>query len=414
MNFQTENIADPWILAFAVQLGKDLDSYFSIKRKTLVLSQRDVPGMTRAVIPYLVQQGVSAVSVGVNDMTAPPVVPPVFTWRYHNQSVVAMWHPGGYPGTPGPDPDHPGGLSIKDCVIVDSLSHAMCFAFRSDNQGPPLDTKEVFGYYKILRKEFPNAKIVGSTFDEFVTHLLPYRSQLPIVNQEISDTWMQGDATDPKKSAYYRAASRVMGKCFETGACSLHDSRVYESSRMMLKLPEHTWGLTVLNDTISWTNQQLAQVVKSVKFRNCSKSWQEQREMLKVSHSALGDHPVAMEIADAWKHLPPEVPDTSDCDRVSPETTFTCSDIAVRFNEEGAINFLSRQGVDWASSTSSLARFMYRTYNQTDYDDMGRQYNYDPTRNAGFMKPNMTVNAHPKSQWWPVGLAGLYKRKGMH
>ena len=50
--------------------------------------------MTQAVIPGLVRAGVSAVSVGVNDMTAPPAVPPVFSWSYHNYSVVAMWHPG--------------------------------------------------------------------------------------------------------------------------------------------------------------------------------------------------------------------------------------------------------------------------------------------------------------------------------
>ena len=44
MNLQTGNVADEWLLEFAVQLGKDLDFYFDVKRKALVLSQRDVPG----------------------------------------------------------------------------------------------------------------------------------------------------------------------------------------------------------------------------------------------------------------------------------------------------------------------------------------------------------------------------------
>ena len=31
----------------------------------------------------------------------------------------------------------PGGLSRKDCAIVPGLDTALCFAFRSDNLGPP-------------------------------------------------------------------------------------------------------------------------------------------------------------------------------------------------------------------------------------------------------------------------------------
>jgi len=44
---------------------------------------------------------------------------------------------GGYPDDPGNDPAHPGGISRKDCVVVDGLSEALCFAFRTDNSGPP-------------------------------------------------------------------------------------------------------------------------------------------------------------------------------------------------------------------------------------------------------------------------------------
>lgn len=44
---------------------------------------------------------------------------------------------GGYPLNPGPDPAHPGGLSRKDCVVVENVTEALCFAFRTDNSGPP-------------------------------------------------------------------------------------------------------------------------------------------------------------------------------------------------------------------------------------------------------------------------------------
>ena len=40
----------------------------------------DVPGMTQAVIPTLLEHGVKGVSVGVNTASAPPAVPPGFVW----------------------------------------------------------------------------------------------------------------------------------------------------------------------------------------------------------------------------------------------------------------------------------------------------------------------------------------------
>ena len=44
---------------------------------------------------------------------------------------------GGYPNGYGNAPWLPGGESRKDCAIVPGLDSALCFAFRSDNTGPP-------------------------------------------------------------------------------------------------------------------------------------------------------------------------------------------------------------------------------------------------------------------------------------
>jgi hypothetical protein len=44
-----------------------------------------------------------------------------------------------------------------------------------------------------------------------------YKSDLPVVTQEISDTWIQGIASDPRKSAEYRAVSRVLSNCVFSG-----------------------------------------------------------------------------------------------------------------------------------------------------------------------------------------------------
>ena len=45
---------------------------------------------------------------------------------------------GGYPDDPGQIPFIPGGLSRGDCATFPGLKHVLCFAFRTDNSGPPL------------------------------------------------------------------------------------------------------------------------------------------------------------------------------------------------------------------------------------------------------------------------------------
>ena len=75
-----------------------------------VLSQRDVPGLTRATVPWLAEAGVIGVNVGINGASAPADVPSVraclngemsvpFLWRDEatDTSVIAAFHPGALP-----------------------------------------------------------------------------------------------------------------------------------------------------------------------------------------------------------------------------------------------------------------------------------------------------------------------------
>jgi len=72
------------------------DHYGHARRKTLSL--RDVPGLTRAVIPLLHRNNVTGVSVGQNSQCAPANVPPIFRWvdNATNTDVIALFHAFGY------------------------------------------------------------------------------------------------------------------------------------------------------------------------------------------------------------------------------------------------------------------------------------------------------------------------------
>ena len=64
----------------------------------------------------------------------------------------------------------------------------------------------------------------------------------------------------------------------------------------------------------------------------------------------------------------------------------------------------------WASDEALLGKFLYKTYDETDFTNFGNMYNYNGN-SAGYTKPNMTVNAHPQSRWWPVTMTKLYSNK---
>jgi len=111
----------------------------------------------------LVNQGIEALSVGVNSGSAPPGVPKIFVGedKSTSTSIIAMWHGLGY-----------GGLGVSDCAIVPEIGQALAFAWRGDNEGPP-GMNEVLSNFATVRKEFPNARVRAASFDDFVRIVLP-------------------------------------------------------------------------------------------------------------------------------------------------------------------------------------------------------------------------------------------------
>ena len=78
-------------------------------------------------------------------------------------------------------------------------------------------SQEILNYYEILRAEFPGAELIGSTFEQYIAALSKVKDQLPVVTNEIGDTWIQGIASDPRKMAEYRAVRRVFSDCLKSG-----------------------------------------------------------------------------------------------------------------------------------------------------------------------------------------------------
>ena len=155
---------DAELFADGIGLCHALDDRFG-KPHASVLSQRDVPGLTRSVIPLLAQQDVLALSVGANTYSASAAVPRIYRWRepQSNLSVIALQHPGGY------------GDGSTVVMPNGSSGHALHLLFNGDNAGPH-SVEQVTARFEKLRASYPKAEVIGSTWDAFVSAIVADRS----------------------------------------------------------------------------------------------------------------------------------------------------------------------------------------------------------------------------------------------
>ena len=67
-------------------------------------------------------------------------------------------------------------------------------------------------------------------------------SKLPVVTQEIGDTWLYGCPSDPLKNVIFREISRRRAACVASKRCDPTDKTFQRFDRLLTKIPEHTWG----------------------------------------------------------------------------------------------------------------------------------------------------------------------------
>lgn len=422
MNMQIELMSQQ-VLRGSMQLVRQLDEIFF--HQSVVLSQRDVPGLTAGAIRTLVKEfGLRGVSVGVNPGSSPPAVPKLFKWKLHEdseESVVAMWNAGGYPTNPGSTLSNAGGISLMDSTISEIDGKALVFAFRTDNSGPPVSLDEIWSVYTILREQFDEAHVFASTLDIFVKSI--NEETLPVVVGEIGDTWIQGIASDPLKMALYRYSARALELCSQDtqNPCTF-DPTARKYLRYLTKLPEHTWGLPSVYDNVNWTNVAFEEARTGVNYRNCVNSWTEQRVFFnltrEVSKEMNNTFSAWLEKLLSGSTLEPYPQSLDDFEVVDMSKSFSLDQfgvpVTVSFGKDGSI--VSMAGKDdrgsvitFADQQHPIGTFTYHTYNETDYAFANSQYSY--YGNAGFDKPNVTDNAHPASNISHYLVSDLYQSK---
>jgi hypothetical protein len=382
-NTEYENCFNEEMIDTQFQYAKDLADDLGVPQPTVV-SLRDVPGTTRALIPLMVKNGLTALSVGVNGGSPAPEMPNPGIWRDPGSNTQVLYmqtgQGQGYPNNPGPDPTKPEGMAASSCVRFQGLSHVLCWAFRTDNSGPPESVAEVQNQFDIARWQFPGARVIASTYDAFVSELSKVAPSLPVDTHEVGDTWITSTTADPVKLALYRLASRLYTACLSAKQCDPHDPRIAAFNLMMAKIPEHTYGYPGIADDANYTNAQFRAAFQDPAVQVVLASYTEQRDILtKYGIPFLADHPLRGQIESEWAALAPVMPDVSQWVKIDPSRWTQTFNVKVSGGEvdlgfdgkTGAIGALSLAGRVWADSMHPLAQFYYQAFNSThDYDKL--------------------------------------------
>ncbi len=371
----------------AIGFSKSLDRRFG--RRTTGAKMTDVPGHTRGLVGPLQEGGVVFLDIGVNSASTPPDVPPLFVWRDSAAaSVIVMYHRKDYGGV----------------VRVPDSDLAVAVEVRDDNSGPHT-IQEIRQIYTKLRAQFPNATIRPSNLTEVANEVQKHQASLPVVTEEIGDTWIYGVASDPTKLRNYRELLRLRSEWINEGKITPASSLDLAFLSKLSLAVEHTWG----TDTKTWldfehyTPQALSSMLTNPKYRTVTGSWVEKRRDIEDSVDALPD-PMKAEAAQRLVALKPTRPDSSGMKELEPGSLIETSFFRIRINPKtGAITELEskKTGTHFASDQHPLALFTYQTLSEADYNGFLSSYITVKTDWApkDFGKPNMGRFGAESKKW---------------
>jgi len=396
-SWETE-VLDRSMIVGALGLSQSLDRRFG--RSTTGAKMSDVPGHSRGIVGPLAENGVKLLDIGVNGASTPPDVPSLFVWEDPEAaSLVMMYHHKDYGGV----------------LQVPGSDLAVAVEMRGDNGGPH-SVEEIKKIYADLRTQFPNAKVTASSLSEIANAIEPYRSNLPVVRQEIGDTWIYGVASDPVKVARYREVARLRREWIAQAKFRVGDATDLGLLRRLLLAAEHTWGVDTkrLEDYDHYAPRDLAKVVNTPKFRWAETSWAEKRQDIDEGIANLPES-LRTQAAERIRALQPTEPERAGLKAHRAESEIETAHFVVALDpKSGSICRLraKQTGREWAARERPLALFAYQTLSKDDFDRFVDSYIVAKTWWApmDFGKPHIEQFG-AKSRVWSPTLAHCWAGK---
>ena len=386
-------LMDAELFRFGLSLSKSLDARFG--RKTIAAKLTDVPGHTRAMIPFLAEAGVTFLHIGVNPGSTLPRIPGLFRWQDPGGAEVIVMYESGY----------------GSVVEIPGLEHSLAFGHTMDNMGPQ-SPEQVKGVFREFEERFPGAHIFASTLSDFAANLAAVRDSLPIIRDEIGDTWIHGIGSDPIKVARYRELLRLRTEWLKENRVSYNERTFTAFNRWLLMVPEHTWGMdekSFLNDHENYSAEKFTTARKASNFKRFESSWVEKRAYPQLAVNALGDSALAVDARTRLELIHPQYPDLSEWNSlISNQAQLENAQLSIGFNvDDGSVFRLTdkNKSREWVNRKGVFSQFSFQTFSSTDYERFFNQYIRENERVGwaleDFTKPGLKPDDAESRLWQP-------------
>lgn len=382
---------DAALFRLGLAYSKDLDARFG--RVTRAAKMTDVPGHTIGMVPLLAEVGVRFLHLGVNPASTVPGVPPLFVWRRGKHEIVVAYEAdyGGVTRIPG--------------------GRALCVNLTGDNLGPQ-NPGQIDKVYERLEAEFPGARLVPGGIDVMADALWRRRAQLPVITDEIGDTWIHGVGTDPQKTARFRGLCRLRNHWIAAGRLGAGSKADLSFGEPLLLTAEHTWGMdlkTHLKDWKNYTPARFAKVRAEPNFKKVESSWTEQRRYVDQAVVALPTD-LRGEAKRELNALAVRAPSRGGWEPVKADGEFSLGALRLALDPEtgGICRLAGERPV--ADARHPMATFTRQVYSAEDYERFYGQYirqEADWSR-KDFTKPGLPASVKAAVQAVTVGSLELH------
>ncbi|MGN1417890.1 MAG: DUF5054 domain-containing protein [Acutalibacteraceae bacterium] len=365
-------------------------------RKTASAKMTDVPGHTKAIVPLLQKHGIKLLHIGVNGASAVPEVPECFLWKCGESEIVVVYS-GDYGGA-------------FQCDYIDEILY---FDHTLDNRGAP-SAKKVTDKLEKIKNEFPGYEVCAGTLDDYAEKIWAVRDKLPVIEDEIGDTWIHGSASDPYKSAALRQLMRLKKQWLKDGSLLRMSDEYKGFSDALLCIGEHTCGMDSKTHFADYENYLKADFQKArkndkIKIRHpledfpqglifkmapfgyahaysvIEKSWQEQRAYIEKALNCLS-HEHKTQAKSVLERLRPEKPCESSAYKKY-NGPVKLSDFEFELNEFGGIGKLTYQSGEIIQK-NNRPFLEYRSYTSKDYDFWFTHYARNMDKNGVWAYPD--------------------------